>query len=204
MLDAVQDDPTIAAFIGQFDADVNLPGIAREFAAHSKYRGFRVSASAVCDPNVLDGAPGIVELLGNYHDTWKLIPYMASHPERQFIVEHIGGYLFDGSLPAEDYGDFFQSLAALPNTAVKLSGLYTLCRLTPKPAPLEAAALFRGIAETVLQTLGEDRCMFGSDWPVMGVPYPWTVEVTQRLCGALSPSAWDKVSDSNARRIYNL
>ncbi len=204
ILDATRDDPTVAAYIRQLDGDGHLADTAQELSVYPKYRGFRVIASTITDPGVLDGSPGIVELQGNYRYTWKLLPYVAAHPERRFIVEHVGGYLFDGGMLAEDYAAFCRDFAALPNTAMKVSGLYTLCRLSPKPQPSDAAELFRDVVMTVLRTFGEDRCMFGSDWPVLGVPYAWAVEATRTLCGELSETVWEKVSDLNARCIYSL
>jgi predicted TIM-barrel fold metal-dependent hydrolase len=54
------------------------------------------------------------------------------------------------------------ALAALPNVTAKLSGVFAYC-------PTGAASLdaVRPYVEHVIESFGPDRCLWGSDWPVV-------------------------------------
>jgi len=57
-----------------------------------------------------------------------------------------------------------------------------------------------------LKVFGEDRVMFGGDWPVVRLAstYRRWVETLDALTAALSPSAKRKLWADNARRVYRL
>lgn len=71
------------------------------------------------------------------------------HPDVRFVLDHVA------KRPREDgaWRDGVGSLAAFPNVACKISGLFT----EHDPA---------GTAALALEWFGPERCMFGSDWPV--------------------------------------
>ena len=58
----------------------------------------------------------------------------------------------------------------------------------------------------VLAVFGEDRVMFGGDWPVVlgGSPYARWVETLDALTAGLTPVARRKLWSENARRFYRL
>ena len=202
LLSFVRDAGNVGAYIAQVDlSDPQCASYVSRYAMEPKYRGFRtVSESALPYADRLPSLTPqgcLVELQGNFKYTVRWADYLAAHPEITFIVEHFGGYLFDGKPVPREYRDFCRILAALPNTAIKLSGAFTLCRVFPKPLDPE---LFRGAFEAAYDAFGPDRCMFGSDWPVCGVSYEHTAEITR----ALSGSGADKVLYETAKRIYRI
>ena len=122
---------------------------------------------------------------------------VASHPGTTFIVEHFGGFLFDGTPVPSEYRDFCRRFAAFPNMAVKLSGFFTLCRIFPKPTE---ADVYREAFEAMYDAFGPDRCMFGSDWPVAGMPYADCVSVFRSLTG----DTCEKTMSETAARLYRI
>ena len=52
----------------------------------------------------------------------------------------------------------------MPNVVAKLSGVYA--NVAPGTATLETV---RPYVEHVIETFGPDRCLWGSDWPVVNV-----------------------------------
>jgi L-fuconolactonase len=58
----------------------------------------------------------------------------------------------------------------------------------------------------VLDTFGEDRVLFGSDWPVMllATSYHHWVQVLDDLTAHLTPAAKRKLWAENAGRCYRL
>ena len=76
------------------------------------------------------------------------------HPETQVIVDHAGMGI-DGD---DDWRRGIKALAALPNVAVKISGLGFVWR------PLDAVAVRDRVLATI-DLFGTDRSMFASDFP---------------------------------------
>jgi L-fuconolactonase len=58
----------------------------------------------------------------------------------------------------------------------------------------------------VLSVFGEDRVLFGGDWPVvtMAATYRQWVTTLDQLTSDLSPIATTNLWSDNARRIYRL
>jgi L-fuconolactonase len=58
----------------------------------------------------------------------------------------------------------------------------------------------------VLESFGEDRVVFGGDWPVLlhASTYRRWVETLDSLTSHLSPEASRKLWSENARRYYKL
>ena len=203
----VQSDSRLAAYVAQFDpSDPEMPNYARKLAAYPAYRGFRIAADqAIQYPQRLIDAwiPGtVIEFLGNYAITAQSFDLMAAHPEITFVVQHFGAYLFKGQPVPPEYAPICQKLASLPNVVIKVSGMFTLCQIPGKPRDIE---IYYDAFKTVLDAFGTDRCMYGSDWPVLGVPLldcdRVTEEIIRRACGeaAIAP-----VMGDNTARIYNI
>ena len=201
LLEYTKNDAVVGAYIAQVDlSDPDCISYVKHYASYSKYRGFRISSQSALPyadrlPSLI--VPGtIVELLGNWKYTAQWADFIAAHPETTFIVQHFGGYLFDGQPVPKAYFEFCRSMAALPNTFVKLSGFFTLCRVSPKvmdPAFYEEAYL------AMYNAFGPSRCMYGSDWPVACAPYENCVSLTR----ALTAASADQVLFETAKRIYH-
>ena len=94
-----------------------------------------------------------------------------------------------------------RELAQAPNVYCKVSGMVT-------EADLNAwkEADFRPYLDVVFAAFGEDRLMFGSDWPVclLAAEYGRMFGVVRRYLEHLPPGAQAKVLGSNAARFYRL
>ncbi|MDX6256498.1 MAG: L-fuconolactonase [Frankiales bacterium] len=104
-------------------------------------------------------------------------------PALRFVLDHAGKpAIATGS--SADWFRGIEDLAALPNCAVKLSGLVTLAGPRWRVADLEP------YADHVLAQFGADRVMFGSDWPVclIAAGYDEVVAAAEALTSGLSPA----------------
>lgn len=84
-------------------------------------------------------------------------------PELQIVVNHCLGYNFGGEAPGEDWIAAVKKLAANKNVWCKISGLYQ--RSVPQPAP-QKIAHYEAALEVLWNSFGEDRLIYGSNWPV--------------------------------------
>ncbi|MFJ4930691.1 amidohydrolase family protein [Streptomyces sp. NPDC088736] len=122
------------------------------------------------------------------------------HPELTFVLDHLGKPpIASGALAP--WAARLRTLAALPNTVGKLSGLVTEADL----AHWKADDL-RPYAETALAAFGPDRLMFGSDWPVctLAASYAQVVATTEELTERLDEGERAEVFGGTALRVYGL
>ena len=130
----------------------------------------------------------------------RAVDMVRACPETQFILDHLGkpdarSHLLD------PWREQLAGLGALPNVVCKLSGL-----VTEADHDHWTVADVEPYAAHVLKVFGEDRVMFGGDWPVVRLAstYRRWVETLDALTAALSPSAKRKLWADNARRVYRL
>ena len=139
--------------------------------------------------------------LGVFHQHLKnTITLVRACPEVSFILDHMAKPNIKDGL-RDPWFDEIRQLAALPNVVSKISGIvneadwdhWTVDDLKP-------------YVEHVLEQFGEDRVMFGGDWPVvlMASPYRRWAETVDTLTAGLSDMARRKLWNENARRVYRL
>ncbi len=121
-------------------------------------------------------------------------------PQTEFILDHIAKpAIKQGEL--EPWRTNLGHLAAQPNVACKISGL-----VTEADHRGWQAAQLKPYVERVLEVFGEDRVMFGSDWPValLASDYNRWVETVDELTTHLGEAARRKLWAENAIRYYRL
>jgi L-fuconolactonase len=125
---------------------------------------------------------------------------VGAFPNLQFVLDHIAKpRIVDGQDP--EWQERMPALAALPNVAVKLSGMVTEADwATWTPADL------RPFVESVVDWFGVERLMFGSDWPVcmLAASYAGVVEGLKQALGQPSDDDEARIFGSNAAQVYGL
>lgn len=125
-------------------------------------------------------------------DVWLTV---QEHPGTTFILDHLGNPPLEGDLSQwkEDLG----RVAALPNVAVKLSGL-----LTRFSGPVDETRLAEAVGHG-LRAFGPGRVMFGGDWPVstLKAPYALTLKTLADAAGGLADA---RLWRDNACHYYRL
>jgi L-fuconolactonase len=209
-------DPLVAGVVGW--ADLTAPDITDTLAAlrarpgGSRLVGIRHQVQSEPDPQWLlrpDVRRGLraVAAAGLVYDlvvTPGQLPaaaaVAASLPEVLFVLDHLGKPpVAAGSL--EPWAADLRALAALPNTAAKLSGL-----VTEADHRHWTAADLRPFVETAMDAFGPWRLLFGSDWPVctLAADYASVVATTESLLSGLAPVEREAVMGGNAVRVYGL
>jgi L-fuconolactonase len=131
-----------------------------------------------------------------HHQMAATVEMVRACPETRFVLDHIGKPDIKAQL-LDPWREHLAALAALPNVMCKLSGLVT-------EADHERWTIedLRPYAEHVLASFGDDRVMFGGDWPVatLASSYRRWVETLREL----TPHASEKLWAENARSFYDL
>jgi len=121
-------------------------------------------------------------------------------PEVTFVLDHFGKPDVRGK-NREPWATELKALAALPNVVGKLSGLTTEADWNQWQAD-ELKFYF----DRAWECFGQDRLLFGSDWPVatLATSYQRWVATEQASCPSASPGDWNKIFQTNAERIYRV
>jgi predicted TIM-barrel fold metal-dependent hydrolase len=131
--------------------------------------------------------PGIIELVRRC-------------PEVSFVLDHIGKAEIKGRV-LDPWREQIAALAAFPNVMCKISGM-----VTEADSEHWTADDLAPYVAHVISVFGEDRVMFGGDWPValLASSYRRWVETLDALTANLSPEAKRKLWAENARRFYRI
>jgi L-fuconolactonase len=203
--------------LGRDDAAATLERLARQ----PKFKGVRPMLQDLADPAWIARAPRAAAVqalvrLGLRFDALvkpqhlpALIEFAQAWPTLPVVVDHAAKpRLVDGG--AADWAPAWRrdiaALAALPQVSCKLSGLVTeLPAAACATVPAIVAAL-RPVWDTLLETFGPARLMWGSDWPVvtLAASHATWLEASQTLVGALSRREQALVWSGTARRFYGL
>jgi L-fuconolactonase len=128
------------------------------------------------------------------------IALVQACPNVQFILDHIANpSIKTGEM--EPWRAHIVEMASLPNVACKVSGI-----ATNATANMWTPDDLRPYIEHVLASFGEDRVMYGGDWPVVlqASSYVRWVEALDAVTAGLSEVAKHKLWADNAKRIYRL
>jgi L-fuconolactonase len=215
MLALADTDPLVAGVVGW--ADLTSPAVADDLArllsgaGGGRLVGIRHQVQSEPDPDwlrrpdVIRGLRAVAEA-GLCYDL-VVLPHQlpaakyaaAVVPGLTLILDHAGKPpIASGDLGA--WAERVRELAALPNTACKLSGLVT------EAPPGAQSQAFTGVADVVLGAFGADRVMFGSDWPVclLTSDYAAVLGLARTLTAGLSAGERAAVFGGTAARVYRL
>ena len=183
-----------------------------EFARHAKFRGVRHVVQDEPDEHFMLGAEfqrGIAALhhFGLTYDILvfpKQLPasieLVRKFPVQQFVLDHLAKPpIKDGKL--SPWREQMRELARLPNVFCKVSGL-----VTEADHAHWKAADFTPYLEVVFEAFGEDRVMFGSDWPVclLAGEYARVFALVNDFAAQFSAAAREKLFGGNAARFYGI
>lgn len=124
-------------------------------------------AEFMTDPLFVEGvrelaAPGFaMDLCIRQHQLQEASRLVELCPDVLFVLDHLGKPVVSGDA-FDDWAAGVTRLAAYPTVRCKLSGL-----ASEAPPGSRAPEDLRRWLEHALEVFGPERCMFGSDWPVV-------------------------------------
>ncbi len=142
----------------------------------------------------------VYDLLVRARELPAAVDTVAALPRLQFVLDHIAKPRIVEGKDLE-WRERMPALAALPNVAVKLSGMVTEANWASwTPADL------RPFVASVVDWFGAGRLMFGSDWPVclLATSYAGAVGGLEEALGPMSAGDLERIFGLNAVRVYRL
>jgi predicted TIM-barrel fold metal-dependent hydrolase len=121
-------------------------------------------------------------------------------PDTRLVLDHCGvPDIAGGGLAG--WRDGVSALAALPNVVAKLSGVLAYC--APGRATL---AEVRPYLEHVIDSFGPERCLWGSDWPVVDTraDLPSWIAAFRTILAGCSEAEMAAMAHGTAERVYGV
>jgi predicted TIM-barrel fold metal-dependent hydrolase len=210
--------PIVAVAHARFERD-DVDAVLSAHAAFDFVRGIRQKPAAAATPEAVSkGAPGsmgdprwqrgyaLLERYGMSFDLqtpWWHLPEAADlareFPRTTIIVNHTGLPADRTTEGLEAWRDALETVAALPNVALKIGGL----------GQVDGGwsyASNRRVIRDAITIFGVERCMFASNFPVdsLCADYDTIVDGFRRSVDDFTPADQARLFHENARRIYRI
>lgn len=176
VLDIAQKNPFVVGLVG------NLSPGAPEFSQHlarfakqSRFLGIRVNHSAIKtgltqsafldDLRRLSDSSLELDINGGPDMLPDIARVAEKLPELRIVINHVANVRIDGLTPPDAWVNGIRTCAGFPLVYCKVSALVEGGRRQDNTAPKELE-FYRPVLDTVWKHFGEDRLIYGSNWPV--------------------------------------
>ena len=213
ILDLAANESFIVGFVGNLNPnDADFEDNLDRFSANPLFRGIRLGGGlmqSLSDANLVKNIEKLAEkeltldLLIN-PEALRHLPALVEHiPSMRVVINHIAGVRVDGNPPDEAWVSAIQEAARYPNVYCKVSGLAEHTAQTPAP---EDVAYYTPTIDVLWDAFGEDRLIYGSNWPVSERFAQY--KVVQKIVDDYFSAKGDEVSEKyfwqNAKAAYQL
>ena len=210
-LDLAAKEPFIVGVVGRVDpASDDFEKNLRRFAKNSLYRGIRMSHSEVkagLKGNVIERWKSLVELdlvldVNGGPDLPADVALLAEKlPKLRIVINHAANLRIDGKEPPAKWLEGMAAAAKHSNVYCKVSALVE--QTGKKPAPRDVV-YYTPVLDTLWKLFGEDRLIFGSNWPVSNgsAPYETVVGIVWDYFTAKGETAATKFFLGNSQTAY--
>lgn len=188
------------AAASHLDALTSLPlvrGIRR--LLQDEAPGFAVDPRFVDGVRMLAAYDFTFDLCTREHQLRECLELTARVPEVTFILDHFSKPNVSAGDNFGEWSTLIDELAARPNVRCKLSGLGNEAQ--PHDRRLDA---FRPWIEHAISAFGAERCMYGSDWPVLTLATSYTdwLDTVTAVIADLSEHERELIMSGTALRTY--
>lgn len=212
ILDIARDEPLITGFVGRLTPGdpAFAAGIAR-FVRNPLFRGIRVSGGDVAgltdqgrlrDLETLAGHDLSLDVNGNVSSLTAVAAVAKSVPPLRMVIDHVANVAIDGKAPPGDWLRGMDAASAHRNVFCKVSGLVEgTGRRGSAPSDVE---FYRPVLDAVWDRFGEERLIYGSNWPVseLFAPFATVHQIVSAYFKARGDTATRRYFAGNARTAY--
>ena len=124
-------------------------------------------------------------------------------PNLKIVMNHVANANIDGLAPDEKWTADIQHVAKHSNVYCKISGLFQQAKRRPAPDDVE---FYRPVLDVVTKAFGEDRIIYGSNWPVTmhGGEYSQYQRIVLEYYRPRGRAIVEKLLYKNAVEFYSL
>ena len=214
VLDLAAKDSFLVGLVGNLQpgSEDFSPQVQR-FAANNLFRGIRVGQAALRKGIEDTDFRKQFSLLAEHdlqldvnggpdmpHDVARLAELL---PDLRIVINHVANVRIDGGPVNNDWRQGMTAAARHPRVFAKISGLVEGARTDDGRVPHETD-FYLPILDAMWATFGDDRLIYGSNWPVSErfAPYATVQTIVQQYVEGRGPEATRKFFADNARIAY--
>jgi len=213
LLDLAKNEPFIVGIVGRLEPDSSeFESQIRRFSKSDLFRGIRVlspKVSTLVDrddikPFQLLDQYGLTLDINGGPDTPLVINKLSKKvPGLKIVLNHIANVAVTRDPPPSEWKSAIDSLRSLSNVFCKISALVEGAARDGNKAPKELD-FYRPTIDVVWNAFGEDRVIYGSNWPVceLAADYATVQSITMDYALEHGESALKKFCSMNASRAY--
>lgn len=124
-------------------------------------------------------------------------------PKLKIVMNHVANATIDGQAPDIEWAEAMHHAAQHANVYCKVSGLFQQAERRPAPDDVD---FYRPVLDIVTEAFGEDRIIYGSNWPVTmrGGEYSTYKQVVMDYYRPRGRAVVEKLLYKNAVKFYSL
>ncbi len=212
ILDLAAAEPFIVGFVGHLEPTADFEDNLNRFSANPLFRGIRLGSGhlrAIGDPTFLASIEKLaakaltLDLLIN-PEALSILPTLVEHtPEMRIVINHIAGARISEEPPDAAWVSAIREVARYPNIYCKVSGLAEHTGQIPAPTDV---GYYTATIDVLWDAFGEDRLIYGSNWPVSErfAPYGVVQKIVNDYFSAKGDAVKAKFFWQNAKAAYQL
>jgi L-fucono-1,5-lactonase len=214
LLDLAARQPLILGVVGKLQPGTDdFRRHLTRFAKNARFRGIRVGADDVSkglsSPRVLDDLKRLagedleLDVIGGPAMLSDVARLADKLPDMRIVINHVAGIPIDGKAVKPDLRAGLRAAAGHRNVYCKVSGLVEATGRDDGKAPADVR-FYRRLLDVLWELFGEDRLIYGSNWPVSErfAPYPVVLGVVREYFSAKGQAESDKFFRKNALAAY--
>ena len=214
LLDLAAKEPFIVGVVGRLDtADEQFATHLRRFAKDDLFRGIRINhdelQAALDRPAQLERIASLAEedreldVNGGPEMPTDVARLARATADLRIVVNHAANLTIDGKRPPDSWLKGMRAAAAGEHVFCKVSALVEGTRKTKGDAPADLD-FYRPILDALWSAFGEDRLIYGSNWPVSerAAPYATVYQIVHAYFQEKGARPLEKFLRTNAMHAY--
>jgi len=211
LLDLAARDRFLVGIVGRLDTTAaDFEKHLRRFARNPLYRGLRIShneLTAGLRANLVNRARLLLDhnleldVNGGPDMPADVARLAAELPKLRIVINHCANLRIDGREPPRNWREGMQAAARHPQVFCKVSALVEQTGRDRAPREVD---YYRPVLDTLWTLFGEDRLVFGSNWPVSerGAPFATVLGIVRDYFNAKGERAAAKFFLGNSQIAY--
>lgn len=216
LLDLAAREPFILGVVGRLDlADKDFGKHLARFADNRRFRGIRINheplKTALQRPanlerlRLLAEADRELDVNGGPEMPADVARLTDAIPELTVVINHAANLKIDGKSVPDGWLSGIRAAAASQRVFCKVSALVEGTLKMKGDAPADVA-FYRPVLDALYDVFGEDRMIYGSNWPVSAraAPYATVYQIVETYFAEKGQAAADKFFRRNAIAAYGV
>jgi len=210
LLDLADENPSILGVVGNLPVgDLEFQGHLELFAKSPLFRGIRIREKELADFSGVSyvddlryiAAQGLsVDVLGGPAMLPNIVNLAEIVPTLRIIINHFPFDISTDSFVRDAAERAMENLATRPNVFAKVSNIVR--KLAPE---FQHAATYRSGLDHLWKIFGENRLLYGSNWPVSDhtAPYSTAIDILKEYLAEMPVEQSEKFFWRNSRVAYD-